>query len=172
PLSDGQMVTYTIHFANEGLETASNVQMTAEAFGALHFGGGNDTAVVDLGEIGPGISGTVTRNAWVDAALDSDAAEPTAVVSDEVHGDFEWAWVLHRVDRAAPEGLGIVAPLDYVRPVTQSIHGVVTDTSGIATIELEIQPLPAGDLTSLSCPDGNNDGLWQCLWNPGALEGL
>jgi hypothetical protein len=177
PLYDGQMVTYTIHFANNGPETATNVQMTAEAFGALHFGdlhfgGGADTTLVNIGDVGAGISGTVTFNGWIDAALDSDAAELTAVFSDEVHGEFEWAWVLHRVDTAAPTGLAIDAPMTFVQPITQSVHGVVTDTSGIEAVTLEVRTQPGGVVTAINCPDGNNDGLWQCSWNPGALDGL
>jgi uncharacterized repeat protein (TIGR01451 family) len=166
------MVTYTIHFANNGPETATNVQMTAEAFGALHFGGGANTTQIDIGDVGAGISGTVTFNAWVDAALDGDAAEITAVFSDEVHGEFEWVWLLHRVDSAAPTGLAINAPIAWVQPVTQSVHGVVSDTSGIETITLEVRTQPGGAITVINCPDGNNDGLWQCLWNPGPLDGL
>jgi uncharacterized repeat protein (TIGR01451 family) len=172
PLYDGQMVTYTIHYANSGPEMAVNVQMMAEAFGALHFGGGSDTTVVNIGDVGPGISSTVTFNGWIDAALDGDAAELTAVFSDDVRGDFEWAWILHRVDTAAPTELRIDAPITYVQPLTQSVYGVVSDTSGIDSITLEIRTQPGGDVTTMNCPDGNNDGQWQCLWQPGPLDGL
>jgi hypothetical protein len=52
------------------------------------------------------------------------------------------------------------------------VHGVVTDTSGIDAVALEIRTQPGGAVSSINCPDGNNDGLWQCLWQPGALAGL
>ena len=46
--------------------------------------------------------------------------EIDAVVSDAVHGPFDWLWVQHDIDTAGPTDVNIVAPLTYIKPTQTS----------------------------------------------------
>ncbi len=171
PLVDGQVVSYTINFTNRGTGTIDNAQLQLTAFGGIQFAGGA-TQVVDLGPVAAGSTGSITVEATVNAALNGQAAELTAVLSDDTHEAFDWFWIHHDLDTAAPTGLTIDTPQVYVRPQSQTLFGLVQDASAIANIEVEMVTMPDGSSTMLTCPDGNSDGTWSCLWPTGTLENV
>ena len=168
PLADGQAIAYTISYTNRGEASISNAQLALTAYGGLQLDG-NNTQVVDLGPIAPGESGIITINAVVDASLNDQSAELTAVLSDDTHEPFDWFWIQHDLDTAGPTGLTIETPLRYVQPQSQTIFGLVADASSISQVEVEFVEMPSGSTTTLLCPDGNDDGVWSCQWPTGTL---
>jgi sugar lactone lactonase YvrE len=172
PLYDGQLVSYTIVYTNTGTQPAEDVVVTVNAYGALDLPGG--TLTIPLGDIPAGATGTHTFQAAVDAALDAHSAELVATLADTPHGEYDWLWVQHDLDAQAPSGLQITAPLDFIRPYTQTIYGLVSDASGVPTIELEIEGLTGNAPTALlQCTDPTPlDGHWACEWNAGSTQGL
>ncbi|MAT96582.1 MAG: hypothetical protein CL608_05510 [Anaerolineaceae bacterium] len=171
PLADGQVVSYTINFSNRGTETINNAQLQLAAFGGIQFAGGA-TQVVDLGPVAAGATGSITVEATVNAILNGQAAEVTAVLTDDTHEAFDWFWIHHDLDTAAPTDLTIETPQVYVRPQSQTLFGLVQDASAIATVEVEVVTTPGGSSTTLTCPDGNRDGTWGCIWPTGTLENV
>ena len=170
PLGSGRTVSYTIAYANHGPETAPDVVVDLTAFDALSFGG-SGTLAVNLGDVGPGVSGTVTITADVNAA-GGPAAELDATLADGPHGAYEWAWLHNRVD-ADPPQVEIVYPDRYVRPGRQVVYGLSRDESGVPLVELRARSLPGGAETLITCPDATpEDGLWSCAWDAGDLSGL
>jgi hypothetical protein len=178
PVHDGQVINYTVRYANEGTEVAPDVRITVTARGALHFAG-DDTLVLDLGDVSAGITATLDFSGIVESDLDDDSAEVMAVVADGTHGPFDWIWVQHDVDSAPPISLTITAPAAYtstglsasIRPYTNTVRGVVHDPSGVPIVTLEARSLPGGTPVTIPCPDATHqDGQWSCLWNVGAAE--
>ncbi len=155
PLGAGDTVSYTIAFENNGLATATDVEV------ALNWDGATGPSVIDLDDITAGISGTVQFYGTVSAV--SAAIEMTAVASDSTHGDFDWFWIHHQVDNLPPTNLAIETPLAYLRPFANTISGVVDDPSGVPTINLEVTLLPDNSVTTITCSDdAPADGQWAC----------
>ena len=171
PQGDGQPISYTITYTNAGSATATAVQLVLDAYGAVNFSGSSST-IVNIGDVAPGTGGTVMVQAFLDAGQDAESGEMIAAVSDASHASYDWFWVQHSLDAVAPTGLTIESPIDYVIPLTQTIYGLVQDMSSIAEVQVEVRLQPAGTVTTLSCPDGNRDGLWTCPWNTGSLSGV
>ncbi len=170
PVHDGQVINYTVRYANEGTEVAPDVRVTATARGALHFAG-SDTLVLSLGDVSAGITATLGFSGIVESDLDDDSAEVMASVADGTHGTFDWIWVQHDVDSAAPISLTITAPATYIRPYANAVHGIVHDPSGVPIVTLEAQALPGGSPVTIACPDATHeDGQWSCLWDVGAAN--
>jgi hypothetical protein len=169
PVGVGQTITYTLIYANEGTAAAS-VRVTLAAYGALQLNGGD---VIDLGTLAPGEIGTVTFSAQVVAGAGERSAELNAIVSDDVHGDFDWLWALHPVDRDPPANLAIRTPVDYVRSGPTIVSGVAQDAAGLREVQLAVQPLPSGAPSTLTCPDDSpRDGEWTCAWDAAAAPGV
>jgi hypothetical protein len=148
------------------------VRITATARGALRFAAG-DTLVIDLGDVAADAAGTLQFQAIVDAGQNCCSAELNAVISDDIHGEFDWFWVQHDLDGEPPSGVAILAPLDYVRPFTNAVLGTAEDASGVTGITLQAREMPSGVLISIACSvaDGGG-GLWACPWNAGDLSGV
>jgi hypothetical protein len=101
----------------------------------------------------------------------TQSVEVDAVVADAIHDPFDWLWIQHDVDAAAPEEVEIVAPLRYIKPYTNTVKGTVYDPSGVPTINLAAQPLHAGTPFTTTCTDGTpDDGQWACSWNIGNAD--
>jgi hypothetical protein len=172
PLGGSQAITYTLQYTNTGTAPALGVALQAQAYGALSFSSGSSLSV-NLGDIAPGSGGTYTFNAITSAAGGSHSAEMDAAISDSAHGTYDWLWALHALDTDPPQGLTITGPLDYARPYTQTITGLVEDPSGVPNLNIEIQPQPSGDTVTLTCSNPTPDtGRWSCQWDPGNLTGL
>ncbi len=170
PVHDGQVINYTVRYANEGTEVAPDVRVTVTARGALHLAGG-DTLMLDLGDVSAGITATLDFSGIVESDLDDDSAEVMAVVADGTHGPFDWIWVQHDVDSAPPISLTITAPAAYIRPYTNTVRGIVHDPSGVPIVTLEARALPGGTPVTIPCPDATHqDGQWSCLWDVGAAD--
>jgi len=164
PIGQGATVEYTLHIANEGEAEATNVVVTATASGGLEFPG--TTHTVNVGTIPAGGSTDVTFSALVNTALGGESAEIGVVVSDAVHGPFDWWWTQHDIDTAGPEDVEIVAPVTYIGPFTNTIRGTVSDRSAVPTIDLQV----VGGSTQ-SCTDPTSkDGEWLCLWDAGGAD--
>jgi uncharacterized repeat protein (TIGR01451 family) len=171
PLYDGQTVTFTVHYSNTGPVTATNVVVTATALGVLSFASGSEV-VVNLGDVGPSISGTHQVAATVSAIPGTPSAEMNAVIVDDTHRPYEWFWVQHDVDTDPPV-VSILSPRDYARPYTQTVTGAAQDASGVPLIALQARALPGGAVTDIACIDSTPfDGQWACLWNAGDTSGL
>jgi len=142
------------------------------AYGAVRFEGGSDTRTVNVGDVGPDATVTVEFAAYIDVGLDPDAAEIVAVLSDGVHGAYDWLWIHHRVDTAGPT-LTIDAPQGFARAGTNIVAGSAEDLAGIASVSLEARLLPGGVTSSIDCPqDDAHSGAWSCAWSAGALTGV
>jgi hypothetical protein len=169
-VGQGQVITYTVHYGNEGTEVAPGVTVTVTARGALQLS--SNPLVLDLDDVGAGTTATrqftgTVDNTWVYTR----SVEVDAVVADATHGSFDWLWIQHDVDTAAPEDLEIVAPLRYIKPFTNTVRGTVYDPSGVPTVRLEAELVPTGTLSYVSCTDSTpDDGQWACSWNVGDVD--
>jgi hypothetical protein len=168
-VGQGQVITYTVRYANEGTEVAPGVRVTITARGALQLS--SNPLVLDLGDVGAGFTATRQFTGTVDTSVYTQSVEVDAVVADATHGPFDWLWIQHDVDTAAPEDVEIVAPRRYIKPFTNTVRGTVYDPSGVPTITLAAQPLQAGTPFTTTCIDGTpDDGQWVCAWDIGAAN--
>jgi len=169
-VGQGQVITYTVHYANEGTEVAPGVLVTVTARGGLQLG--SNPLVLDLGDVGAGDEATIQFSGVVDTSVYTRSLEVNAVVADDIHDAFDWLWIQHDVDTVAPATVEIVAPLRYIKPYTNTVRGTVYDPSGVPTITLEAQTVPTGTLLPTTyCTDPTpDDGQWACAWNSGAAD--
>jgi hypothetical protein len=167
----GMAVPYTVHYANEGTEVAPGVRLTVTARGAVQLS--SDPLVLNLGDVGPGITATLEFTGTVDTSVYTTSGEVDAVVADDSHGSFDWLWIQHDVDTVAPEAVEIVEPLAFITPYTNTVRGTVYDPSGVSTITLKSRLLPYGSWSELDCTDATpHDGQWSCPWNVSDVHGF
>jgi hypothetical protein len=95
PLLPGSTVDYTLRVTNDGAGDATGVQVVLAAYGAMSLSAGSN-AVNNLGTIPAG--GFVDLLFSTDVNPTSRGGEVTAVVSDSVHGEFDWLWAVHSVN--------------------------------------------------------------------------
>ena len=95
PLGDGAVVTYTIQVHNRGAVTATGVLLDLSSRYALRLPGGtqlpdegHDHQVVNLGDVGPGGTGSVTvTGTLIDGAGQIVSMATTTVVGEISHGE-------------------------------------------------------------------------------------
>ena len=165
----GETITYTLTYTNYGTVVAPGALVTLTARGGVALAGGSPQTFALTG-----LHGAVLVTGTVDKTLNGQSAEVDVVAADIAHGPFDWLWVQHGVDTAAPESLVLERPLRYVNAYTNTVMGTVDDPSGVPTITLQVQDVPTGTLvTSITCVDPLPlDGTWSCLWNAaGAPDG-
>ncbi|MBN1873374.1 MAG: Ig-like domain-containing protein [Anaerolineae bacterium] len=174
----GQMITYTLHYANYGTEVASNVNITVTSRGAMWLSGTTppmtgypSPLTLTLETIPPGVSETLEFTGLVFVATYTTSVEIQAVATDPVHGEFDWFWVQHNVDNTAPESVDIVAPTTYLKPYTNTVRGTVNDESGASYLILEARTIPTDTLSTYPFNDATpKDGQWAYAWNIGAAD--
>ncbi|MCJ7551391.1 MAG: LamG domain-containing protein [Anaerolineae bacterium] len=189
-LTDGQAISYTIHYANLGEDTATNVTVDLSAHYALRLlDGAPDRQVIVLGDIAPGdeitrtFRGEVSLHGYRTCRLSSPPEACTAylwaAVDALVYDDenapsgppVEWVWIDHQVDGTPPEFFGVRNPEHLIAADETVLYGYAYDAVGVPEITLRIQP-PVGAQRTLVCPDGTpRDGLWLCDWDTTATNG-
>ena len=108
PVPDGQAIHYTVHYRNGGSHMLQGAWLALTARGALQL----EADTLDLGDIPPGAEGSVTFQATVDRSkspygLAAAVGRLYAAGSGEEGPPLEWLAALHRVDRGAPEEMGL-----------------------------------------------------------------
>jgi subtilisin-like proprotein convertase family protein len=189
-LSDGQVVTYTIRYANLGDDAATGVTVDLSAHRALRLlDGAPDHQVIALGDVAPGAAishtfrGEISLDGYQTCRLSSppeDCADylwaaADALVYDADHAPsgppVEWVWIDHQVDGTPPEFFGIRYPEHLIAADENTLYGYAYDAAGVPEITLRIET-PASGSRTLTCPDGTpHDGLWSCDWDTTATNG-
>ncbi len=192
-----QVITYTVTYINEGTDPADGVILAVEAFFALRSNATNrsDPWVIQIGDLQPGASGTLTFTARVDADGNGQAqyascrqqnseeacrkhldwATLEALVFDSSHPEsglpVDWIWVNHRVDSRVPEFFGIQVGEALLSSGLNLLSGYAYAESDISQINLEIQN-PGRASQVIMCPDSTpSDGSWDCEINLTGLTG-
>ncbi len=167
PVGNGSEIAYTIQYENRGTEIAKNVQVKVKTYGALRLDNNDDSATYNLGDVGVGISNTLQIVGKINSALNPNSAELDVTLSDDLHGDFDWLWVLHPVHTDAPQELTINSGQKYAQQGVNVFNGFVSDASGVPGITLEVN----GNQSQCSVADPFS-GSWNCPEDLGDLAGL
>ena len=166
PVADGQVLDYTVHYLNRGVDTAVGAFVQLRGYG--HISGLPQT--VDLGDVPPGGAGVANFQAVVDRSQGAlPIAGVLARVYDASHGPdgppLDWLSVTHRVDRGAPDAPELTLP-SRVGPLRKFFTGKVLDEAGIRAVTLDVQ-WPGGS-RQVTCPVVRpEDGEWACEWDAG-----
>ena len=84
---------------------------------------------------------------------------------------LEWLVAAHRVDRGAPEEVGLNAPQALIGPEAGWLGGYSHDESGVRQVEIEITS-PSGATSTLTCDVSDPaTGGWSCPWDATAANG-
>ncbi|MFN2167021.1 MAG: Ig-like domain repeat protein, partial [Anaerolineae bacterium] len=171
PLPDGQEIAYTLHYRNEGSATLKGAWLTLSAHGALRL----ETDRIDLGDVPAGWEGSVTVHGTADGSLSQYGL---AALLAQLHAaggvpdrPLEWAVAAHRVDRGAPEQVGLNASAVLAGPGAGWLLGTSFDESGVRHVDVAIVS-PSGVTTILGCdPSDTATGGWSCPWDATAANG-
>ena len=172
PLAEGQEITYTVHYRNEGSHTLVGAWLVLSAYGPLWL----SVDTIDLGDVPPGGEGSFTFEATVDRGLSPFAV---AVVLGRLYAAtngpdgpaLEWQAAVHRVDTGAPEEIALHRPALVVGPGRGWLRGFAHDESGVSHVELEIVA-PAGTTSTMICELADRaSGEWSCAWDATASNG-
>ena len=131
---------------------------------------------MDLGDLPAGEEPTVTFRGVADlsrspAGLAAAPAQVYAAGFGPERSGLEWLVAAHRVDRGAPEKLGVDVGSIWVGPKGGLLSGDAFDESGIAQITLELTG-PKGGVATVNCPVGEHEaGRWTCQWDVAAANG-
>jgi type II secretory pathway pseudopilin PulG/subtilisin-like proprotein convertase family protein len=187
-VGDGDAITYTLSYENQGTAAATNVIVQVTALFGLQLEGSNpQLETIALGTIPPGASGSATFQGRVDLAATYNACllvnppeicEPIrhwanlqALPFDDAHGvagnPIDWLYADHQVDSAPPEFLDILHPERFVRPGVNAFDGYAYDPSG--TPQVTLQAL--GSSPTVCADSTPEDGQWACNWDATAANG-
>ena len=176
-VGDGQTLTYTLNFSNEGTVTATNVFADVAAHFALRMPDGDvpdlTHQIVPLGDLAPGETRSVTFQGRAEVAYcentlllgdDCGWAAADILIHDSAHPSgtpLERVWIDHRVDTDGPRFFSIQDPAYLIPAGENDLRGYAYDPAGVPEIAMEIQ----GGST-LVCPDATpDDGRWSCAWD-------
>ncbi|MCP4537114.1 MAG: DUF11 domain-containing protein, partial [Chloroflexi bacterium] len=190
PLIDGQTVTYTLGYHNQGTLTATNVSADLSGVFALSLPGGTrltgerrDSQTLALGDIAPGASGSVSFNALIDVAAAQgdyyadcvinypdapracapylEVAAVDVAVSIAGRDPIDWLWAEHQVDNTAPIFFDFSQPNYEIALDEVTFSGYAHDDAGIDSLDLEFYI--SGYTSQIACPDSApDDGVWAC----------
>lgn len=164
-VGNGSTIVYTVAYVNNGAETVNDVALDLTGTSTL-----NVAATLNLGDIAAGESGELTVSATVNGAA-AASAELQAALRDAQHGTYDWFWIQHDVDTAAPTNLTILQPISVTKGLTTTLYGTLVDASAVPTLTLEITPQPAGAASVVTCIDATpEDGEWACTLDLGDLS--
>jgi len=172
PLGPGTPVHYTLAFRNLGTGTAAGAFAEVTAQYDLRLVGAADGVhlTVPLGDVAPLADGSVSFDAFVDPAGSDIWAAVTVRIFDAAHpasGEpLEWLWANHRVDRGAPQFMGVAAPKYWLGPGLNKVAGYAYDDAGVAQVQLEING--AGQV---ACTPTEPGGPWRCDWPVAGSDG-
>jgi hypothetical protein len=180
PVVPGQEVSYTLHYENVGTGTAPEAFIAVIVYEPLRvIAGDYETYELDdgtilifrIGDLEPGMQGTVSFTALVDPALDTKEYPRASMDmlfydamqwANDVPIPYEWLWSDHEIDRSGPADVRITAPQTYVAPGEVTIEGQATDPLGVPDITLAIVE-PSGNERTVDCTDETaTDGMWRC----------
>jgi len=167
PVGNGDEIAYTLKYENRGSEIAKNVQVKIKMYGALRLPNNDDTATYNLGDVGVGISNTLQIVGAINTTLNPNSAELDVTLSDDLHGDFDWLWVLHPVQTDAPQNLTINKAQTYAQQGVNVFGGGVADPSGVKQITLDVN----GQTHNCDLADPFS-GSWSCDEDLGNLAGV
>jgi uncharacterized repeat protein (TIGR01451 family) len=171
PLPDGQQIAYTVRYRNEGSVALKGASLALSAHGALRL----ERDRIDLGDIPPGGEGSVTFQGTADRSRSQFglAAVLARLYSAGSGPDeaLEWLVAAHRVDRGAPEQVGLHASSALVGPTAGWLQGDSFDESGVHHVDVEIVS-PSGATRTLGCDASDAaTGGWSCPWDATAANG-
>ncbi len=129
PVASGQLITYMLHYSNNGPANATGVMVSIMAAGGL-----KDLSItsISIGTIAAGNSGIVVFTAVVDSTLDGESAEVQMKIYDSTHAPFDWLWVQHDIQSNSAPTANTGGP--YLGAVNTSI---VFDGSGSSDPETD-----------------------------------
>ncbi len=172
PLGPGTPVSYTLAFRNLGAGTAAGAFAEVTAQYDLRLTGAADGIhlTVPLGDVAPLAEGTVSFDGYVVPGGSAIWAPVTVRIFDAAHpatGEpLEWLWMNHRVDRTAPEFMGIAAPKYWLGPGLNQVAAYVYDDAGVAQAQLDVN-----GTDQVACVPVEQNGSWTCAWDVAGSDG-
>jgi len=200
---NGQLISYTIHYENLGTVTSTNAIADVSSFFALRLPAGTtipaeerDSLLLNLMDIGPGVTGTVTFVGQIDVTTAQsyyddcvsdypdypllclpylDTAAVDVLAYDDVYTTtgqpMEWLFGEHPVDYEGPRFFGLQEPTYQVSLDPITFQGYAYDLTGVLTITLGFV-LPSAPPSQVTCPDATPDnGVWSCVVDLSTLSG-
>ncbi|MBN1876782.1 MAG: DUF11 domain-containing protein, partial [Anaerolineae bacterium] len=188
PVGDGNTITYTIRYSNQGIVTATGLVADIITWGPVLLPDGDYYSdeygeyynlVLELGDLAPGETAVVTFTGEIDLTFDVDNFEGWATLDiifyDDTGNLFEdqldWFYIDHEVDTTPPSVFINDHPA-LLGPEENTVEGLVFDASPVPWIELEIEDWEE-ITTTVVCEDTiPDDGKWDCTFDlGGAAEG-
>lgn len=185
-VGNGDLITYTLRYANLGDQVVRGLTMEVTTRGPLHLMGGQtfmgpdgeyDWLKLSLGDLEPGQHKSAVFAGKVDLDFDTEHntgwASINAVTYDETGtadtNQHEWLYLDHEIDQNGPE-LGIQALPPLIGAGNTAIGGYAFDQSPVPTVTLQIR-LPNGWEFQQTCYDTlPSDGAWSCTWNAPKMQ--
>lgn len=164
PVRYGQEIEYQLSYFGRGNATARNVVATIHLNGAFRLAEGQSN-VIPIGDVAPGVDGTVNFKLVVDGEPGQRSAEVKVVLSDDQYGDFDVAWALSPVDPDPLEAV-ITSPSGLVKAGVVRFSGTATASSGVTRVELNAVDQAYGSVRTFHCYMQSPEQVvaWICDW--------
>lgn len=101
----------------------------------------NSQRAIDLGDVAPGVTGTVVLTRTIDAnrTQNIQPAKLDVTVSDRTHDPFDWRWFQHDLDVSLPE-VQVLSPETYVPLGPLEFQDTVESSVEVKDVQLIIRP--------------------------------